>query len=94
MIRRTTTIDQHRGMHPATGLRITALHEVVSAYPLLDEGDADDEKWVDEVHALRVEMESLEADQRERALEWLARHDGDDLEEIEAYRNAIREARR
>jgi predicted Zn-dependent protease len=89
MITRKSTIDQHQGTHPATGMRITALHDVVSSYPLLDAGNADDEAWVDEVHAARVRLEQLDTEPRQIAYDWIVAHDSDGLDEVDAYRQAI-----
>lgn len=87
MITRKSTIDQHQGTHPGTGLRITQLVEVETEYDL-DASDPEEHAWVDEVHAARVALESLDSEARARAQRWLDEHSFD-FDVGVAYRRAI-----
>lgn len=88
MITRKTTIDRHIGDHPTTGLRMMQHHDVVTEYDL-DVEDPEQQRWVDEVHAARVQLELLDSEPRQRAYDWLAAHDHDTSDEAAAYRRAI-----
>ena len=88
MITRKSTIDQHIGTHPVTGLRMTELCDIVTEYDL-DASDPDERRWVDEVHEARVQLEMLDADVRNRAKDWLAEHGANISDEASAYRAAI-----
>lgn len=88
MIRRKSTIDQHVGTHPETGLRMTRLHEVVTEYDF-DASNRERCAWVDQVHAARVQLELLDYEARLRAYDWLADHDHDPDAAAVAIRRAI-----
>lgn len=88
MITRKTTIDQHIGTHPLTGLPMFERRDIVTEYDL-DASNRADRRWVDEVHAARCQLEMLNAEQRKRAYDWLAAHDHDTSDEASAYRAAI-----
>lgn len=88
MITRKTTIDQHQGNHPGTGIRITRLVEVVTEVRL-DETDERYQQGVTTLHRARVALESLDACARARAERWLDAHLGDDIAERDKYRAAV-----
>jgi hypothetical protein len=83
-----TTVDQHKGDHEATGLRITGFTDVVTDFgdhfPGIDwDGlsDADREEYtreLGEIHEAMIALESLDADAREAAKEHLATTSTDD----------------
>ena len=85
MIRRTT-IEQHVGEHPTTGLRMTRLHEVITDVDGATESDAAE---VDDLHAAEVELASLDAGPRAKATAWLEEHDVDMADEANWIRRAI-----
>lgn len=98
-ITRSTTIDQHRGVNPATGLRLVVRHEVVTAREYDDRVDPRDhaERLTDELHTAEVELASLDADHRELAQDWLADADAVGLDaksEAAHLRRAITWTRR
>lgn len=96
--RLTTTVDQHRGDHAATGLRITELTDVVTEWPMGDREwnsltDADREEFAEtlaDYHAARVELAEQDADTRERAAEILPHTPGYD--DFDYAAKAVREA--
>lgn len=77
-----TTVDQHKGDHEATGLRICEFKDVVTDFDdyfpgidweALPESDrAEYERELGEIHEAMVAMESLDADDRAAAREALA----------------------
>lgn len=96
-----TTIDQHRGIHAATGLTMTQLTDVRTSYSeLCDESwesqDAESRAYwsalVADCHAAAVELASLPADHRadaQAALDQACRH-GCSADDIAGYtRSAI-----
>ena len=98
-----TTIDQHQGTHEATGLSIHHLHDVITdlspyADRNWDDLSAEDQAlWAETTEAYHdacVELESLDADTRERAKEILLNCDSSDLESMShMVRRAIGEAK-
>ena len=64
-------IEQHVGDDPATGLRTIQLHEVIT------EGNVNEVEAatrIGDLHAVEVELASLDAEPRAKAEAWLASH--------------------
>lgn len=95
-----TTIDQDRGEHAASGLRVMQLHDVIDRFfdychdSTWEDLGPDDRRWWSEaiaaIHSARVELESLPSEWRGRAREELDRAATEDLEQFpDAIRAAI-----
>lgn len=82
-----TTIDQHKGIHSATGLVIRELYEVIT-----DESIYPDRETAEDAHAAQVELQSLPQDQRRAALDLLAAEDCDLENEASVIRRCIKES--
>ena len=63
---RRTTIEQHIGDDPATGLRIVHTLDIVTEI-----SDEDDLAACDDLHAAKVALASLDVEPRRRATEWI-----------------------
>ena len=94
------TIQQHKDTDPRTGTPITALREIVTDFADFarhsswDNLPAEEQaRWsaiLAEIHAARIELESLDADRRSRAKEILFRLECGQVEDEEAViRHAI-----
>jgi hypothetical protein len=84
-----STIDQHLGTHPATGMQVYELVEVVT------EGEDADETWLADLHRARVALAELSAADRKYAQWWLDDHcsEIDAADEAHWIRRAIEESR-
>lgn len=92
-----TTIDQHVGTH-TNGARYTALVTIETTpemYWLTDDDmDAATEAALADIHAAKVELEALDADQRAEARELLAFADCEMDNEAAVIRQAIKDSAR
>lgn len=70
-ITRKTTIEQHQGTHPATGMRMVALKDVVTELEC-DAATAEANALADRLHAARVAIAEMYAGDRQAAEEWIA----------------------
>jgi hypothetical protein len=80
-----TTIDQHKGIH-GTGLVMRALYEVVT-----DESIYPDEATALDAHAAQVELQRLDCDDRQAAMDLLAAEEYDTEGEASVIRRCIAE---
>lgn len=63
-------IEQHVGDDPATGLRTIQFHEVITERDVNEAAAA----RIGDLHAVEVELASLDAEPRAKAEAWLAKH--------------------
>jgi hypothetical protein len=63
-------IEQHIGDHPVTGLRLVRFHEVITEMDLEEAATV----RIGNLHAVEVELASLDASSREKAEAWLTAH--------------------
>ena len=82
-----TTIDQHKGIHGATGLVMRELYDVIT-----DESIYPTAEVAADAHAAQVELQSLDRDDRQDALDLLAAEDCDTDTEASVIRCCIAEA--
>jgi hypothetical protein len=97
-----TTIDQHRGIHAATGMEIHQYHDVTTSFSdycqeRWEDLSADDREYWEEtipaIHEAMVALESLDSDAREVAKEYITDHPVDRADDCPAViRDAIRAA--
>lgn len=97
-----TTIDQHKGTHNPTGMRITEYKDVTTAFSDFSQErweslSVDDQAWWSErleaIHSAEVELESLDAEHRARVREWLLDNPANGVDDAASQiRQAITEA--
>lgn len=81
-----TTIDQHKGIHAATGLVMRELYDVIT-----DESIYPTESAAAAAHAAQVELQSLDRDDRQEVLELLDCEECDPENEASVIRRCIAE---
>jgi len=84
--RMKTTIDQHKGIHGATGLVMRELYDVIT-----DESIYPTAEVAADAHAAQVELQSLAHADRQAALDLLAAEDCDTETEASVIRRCIAE---